>query len=218
MASIVLDVKDVTRQFYDENVSTYERNTVQLQRVRWMREFCGLISDGGKVVDVGCAFGRDVKTFCEWGYDVVGLDFSEKMIERAREYVSRGRFLVGDMREMDFGDESVDGVWAISSFLHLSKGDFEKVLGDVWLMLKDGGVLFVGTYLGEGEGVVADERYGGAGKYYAFYGEEELKGYLERAGFEILMFEAREAESYERARVVELIVKKVFPAANAAGC
>ena len=50
--------------------------------------------DRGTIVDLGCGSGITSRLFCDAGFDVVGFDLSEAMIEMARERVPEAEFQV----------------------------------------------------------------------------------------------------------------------------
>jgi len=68
---------------------------------------------GDTVLDVGCGRGRHALILAERGYDVIGLDLSERAIDVARSRAADAGldvdFRVGDMRE-PVGTACVDGV------------------------------------------------------------------------------------------------------------
>jgi SAM-dependent methyltransferase len=87
---------------------------------RVFREFAFVLelfrtrADGGAILDIGCGPGWTSLFLARAGYEVVGVDISERMIEIARE---RGRrehlaadFVVGDMEDLDLGRRDFDGV------------------------------------------------------------------------------------------------------------
>jgi len=91
----------------------------------------------GRVLDVGCGAGHAVVELAQRGFEPVGLDVSEPMVERARRNAERAgvggrcRFEVGDLEERwrDLGD--LDGVLIIGVL-----GYFEEPLG-VLKILRD---------------------------------------------------------------------------------
>src|SRR5262249_35203031 len=68
---------------------------------------------GRAVLDIGCGPGWTSLFLARAGYEVVGIDISERMIEIARERGavenSPAEFVVGDMEELDLGRYDFDG-------------------------------------------------------------------------------------------------------------
>jgi len=55
---------------------------------------------GKKVLDVPCGVGRVSYFLSKIGYQVTGVDISDKMIKKAKENVKNGEFIRGDMRKL----------------------------------------------------------------------------------------------------------------------
>jgi len=75
----------------------------------------------GKVIDLGCGFGFSSEILKELGFEVVGIDISEKMVKYTR---SKGiEAIVGDFRELEkyFEKDSFDYGISISSLQWISK-------------------------------------------------------------------------------------------------
>ncbi|QSX00039.1 class I SAM-dependent methyltransferase [Haloterrigena alkaliphila] len=69
-----------------------------------------LPADGTRILDLGCGTGRTTTALERMGFDVVGVDFTESYIERARSLFPKPQFLVGDATTLPFDDEAFDGV------------------------------------------------------------------------------------------------------------
>jgi SAM-dependent methyltransferase len=200
--------KDGTKAFYEEHADAYEESTKNLQKEHWINDFIELLPSHAQVLDLGCAYGRDSVVFVKNNFTVTGIDFSEAMITKARLNVPEATFIAEDIREMELKENSFDGIWASAVLLHISKQEAKEVLTKLHSSLKDNGLLFLGMYLGEGEGAIKDNRYEDADKYYAFYSEKELFVLLKDNGFSIVKSVARPKDTYERNDVIELIARK----------
>jgi SAM-dependent methyltransferase len=66
--------------------------------VAWI---AGQIPSGGRVLDLGCGPGLYAERFARAGFDVTGVDFSERSIGYARSRDADVRYLLGDYREID---------------------------------------------------------------------------------------------------------------------
>jgi ubiquinone/menaquinone biosynthesis C-methylase UbiE len=62
-----------------------------------------------RILEVGCGSGMLACRFIREGYDYLGLDLFEEMLQIARKEVPEGRFVQGDMRSLAF-DEPFDAV------------------------------------------------------------------------------------------------------------
>lgn len=106
----------------------------------------------GRLLDVGCGAGREAIAFAELGFEVVGIDLAEKMIERARTLaVERGvkvEFYVGSVTECEFPPESFDYVFfSRAVYSYLPRRELRlATLARLHRMLKPTGLLLVSGY------------------------------------------------------------------------
>ncbi len=109
---------------------------------------------GAHVLDVGCGIGGvDVVLVADHGAGhVTGIDIEPALVERARERVGAlelsGRIdcRVVEPGPLPFGDESFDGVFSKDSLIHVP--DKEMVYAEMYRVLRPGGWLAVGDWLG----------------------------------------------------------------------
>ena len=109
--------QQITQDTYEdpEIVEGYiKRNSLSPKQVDNIKNFSKLIK-GKKVLDLGCGPGHDSYLFSELGFDVVGLDFSNEMIKRAKtlkESESPISFLQGDMKQLPdyFSENEFDAI------------------------------------------------------------------------------------------------------------
>jgi arsenite methyltransferase len=108
--------------------------------------FAGL-APGERVLDVGCGGGLDAFVAAAWvgpGGEVVGVDMTPEMVERAREAAAkvpqaRVRFVLTDAERMPFADDSFDAALS-NGCLNLSPRKVE-LLAEVHRVLRPGGRL-----------------------------------------------------------------------------
>lgn len=161
---------------------------------------------GGKVLDLGCGAGAHSKFLLESGCEVVGIDFSEKMIEEAKRKVPEGKFHVGDILGLDFPTNYFNGVFARASLLHLKKTQMEFVLQKLHNILKDRGLLYVAMKEGSGEKEVFSE-YFKLNRFFALYTETELVKLLEKTGFKVID-KVREPHIREKEIWIQMLASK----------
>lgn len=136
----------------------------------------------GKILDAGCGPGMDTDYFSRQGFDAVGIDLADGMIEYAREN-KQGRFLKMDVAETDFDEEEFDGVCCNAAIFFGPEEHMEKVLRELNRILKPGGVLFVTFKIGEGS-ELRDHGTGEVRQY--FVTADRAEEMLEDAGFDTL--------------------------------
>ncbi|AFK21892.1 class I SAM-dependent methyltransferase [Pyrococcus sp. ST04] len=101
----------------------------------------------GKVLDLACGVGGFSFLLEDHGFEVIGLDVSEEMIEKAREYAksreSRVKFIVGDATNLPFEDKSFDYVIFIDSLVHFEPIELNRVFKEVRRILKPEGKFLI---------------------------------------------------------------------------
>jgi SAM-dependent methyltransferase len=157
-----------TRLFYDLHSREYTHHVLDLHsdalcpaphRDAFVSHVCRQRSENGTralgdhpitIIDLGCGCGRDARHFASLGHNVLGIDFSIEMLKRARDIAPRAHFLHIDVRDLKRAlvDESVDGVWAHLSLMHLPRCDALDVLRALYVAARVGGVLFMSLEMG----------------------------------------------------------------------
>jgi SAM-dependent methyltransferase len=110
----------------------------------------GRLIPGMRVVDAGCGSGRNLVYLLRTGYEVFGVDADDEAIESVRMLAASlapqwpgANFRVEAVERMSFPDDFADVVLS-SAVLHFSRDDrqFEAMVGEMWRILKPGGMLF----------------------------------------------------------------------------
>lgn len=65
-----------------------------------------LAAPGAKILDAGCGTGRVAGYLLEHGYQAVGVDLDEVLIQEAKAVYPAGEWLVGDIATFDYGSLS----------------------------------------------------------------------------------------------------------------
>ena len=93
------------------------------------------------ILDFGCGPGRDLLTFRGLGHLPVGLDGAEHFVHMARDH-SGCEVLHQDFLRLDLPTQRFDGIFANATLFHVPSQELPRVLSQLWLCLKPGGVLF----------------------------------------------------------------------------
>lgn len=112
----VADIYDRTRSFPEH---TMEKIVEVLQEE---------LKDQERILDVGVGTGRFAGPLQKIGFEVIGIDISEKMLGKANER-SIHNLLMGDARTLPFKDSSFDATITVH-ILHLIK-DWKSVLREI---------------------------------------------------------------------------------------
>ncbi|HEX8130660.1 MAG TPA: class I SAM-dependent methyltransferase [Pyrinomonadaceae bacterium] len=121
-----------------------------------------------RILNAGCGTGRNLVYFLREGFDVCGVDLSPEALARVRSlarslaaHLPEENFRLEPVERMSFERESFDAVIS-SAVLHFARDEahWRAMLGEMWRVLKPGGVFF--ARLASSDGVEGDlERLGG---------------------------------------------------------
>ncbi|GLY09737.1 class I SAM-dependent methyltransferase [Pseudobacillus badius] len=100
--------------------------------------FSGYVPQGSRVADLGCGDGYGSRKLHQSGYEVIGIDLSNKMVQLARRFETEGlTFRQGDLSSLPFADEELDAVMAINSLEWTENPS--QVLAEIRRVLKPSG-------------------------------------------------------------------------------
>lgn len=202
--------KFLTLNSYEDNAVEYARNTELLHSEREAKKFIDMLPEHAHVLDIGCGPGRDAKIFADQGLKVVGVDFSAKMINLARQMATRAEFHIMDIEKLEFPKSAFDGIWASASFLHISKKNIPQIFKNIHELLKPEGIFYLSVKKGSGEMLQSDARYGNAQKFWSFFEEQEIITQLKEADFEIVENAITEKKSsYHTHPMIYVFCKKM---------
>ena len=124
-----------TATFYDLMESGMEKMRFSAWRsVLWSK------AEGKRVLEVGVGTGKNFPYYPP-GTDIVAVDFSDRMLARARKRAATGNVKVGlhlmDIQRLEFPDNSFDTV--VATFVFCSVPDPVLGLTEVWRVCKPGG-------------------------------------------------------------------------------
>lgn len=145
-------------------------------------------SDGRRLLDVGCNWGRWSIAAGKLGYTVVGIDPSLKAVLAARRVARQvgieATFVVGDARFLPFCDQAFDVFHSYGVFQHLSKENARTCLTEGARVLRPGGTSLVQM----------PNKYG-----IRQYQQHRRRGFTEGEAFEIRYWTPAELmETFER--------------------
>ncbi|MCM3236748.1 class I SAM-dependent methyltransferase [Heyndrickxia oleronia] len=131
-----------TSQFqWDERAKSWHAKSLNMWLNGSRKEIIPFIENyipKGKFLDLGCGDGFGSYLLFEKGYDVSGIDISEKMIQYAKKKETNHlTFYQGDMLDLPFNDEEFTGMMAINS-LEWTERPLDA-LNEVKRVMKDNG-------------------------------------------------------------------------------
>ncbi len=152
--------------------------------------FISFLKPKSLVLDVGCGAGTKSTYLLDKGLEVVGIDFSEKMIEIAKREVPLATFKVMDIKDMGELQESFDGILAQAVLLHIPKAEVVGVINGLKNKLKDGGYLYIAVKErrpeSKEEEVKVEDDYGYRyERFFSYFTLPEIQKHLSDTGMNI---------------------------------
>jgi SAM-dependent methyltransferase len=102
----------------------------------------------GPALDAACGTGRYAEHLAGAGHQVVGVDSSPEMLDKARERVPAADFLLGDLHRLPLGDNEVNVVVCALALTHLPS--LEPAFAEFARVLRPGGHLLISDLHHEG--------------------------------------------------------------------
>lgn len=150
-----------------------------------------LVSDlpaDATVLDVGC--GDGARTLSNLGGGVgeanaIGLDFSRRGLDLARETVPKARLLQADMTTIPVREGVVDAITAYHAVFHVPRAEHPTVYREFERVLRSGGVLLMTVGTSRHEGTRRNWLGSDHPMFWSTPGSVETYSQLRDAGFEI---------------------------------
>lgn len=171
---------------YNSNPQKYLDQTMNMVPYDWIDKMEKLLPPNAKVLDAGCAYGRDANEFFERGFDVIGVDLSEELLAKGHDKFPNLTLKHMDVRKLDFPKDSFEGIWCNAVLFHLTDPDMVKTLKEFHRVLKKDGILY--TSFQEGEGT--EERISTFGvdapRFFNLKSKDDIEEILVDAGFSLV--------------------------------
>jgi len=159
---------------------------------------------GGRVLEAGCGLGQYVHLLREWGWSVIGVDWTLAPLRESRT-AGRVPLAVSDLRRLAVRAEMVDAYVSLGVVEHDPEGP-DAILREARRVLRPGGMLLVSVPYVNGL-----RRLGGwwirhrglrvrrgGGQFYQFaFSRREIRRIVEANGFRVLS-----ATPYDPARIL----------------
>jgi SAM-dependent methyltransferase len=157
--------------------------------------FSKKVGGRGRVCDLGCGPAQIARYLRDRGVDVLGLDLSAGMLAQAQRLNPDLQFVQSSMLALGLRSESLGGVAAFYSIIHIPRLQVVNALLEIRRVLQPGGLLLLAFHLGS-EDSHHEELFGRPVSLdVAFFRTDEMSGYLRAAGF--VVEQAVERAPYE---------------------
>ncbi|MGD9128925.1 MAG: class I SAM-dependent methyltransferase [Candidatus Woesebacteria bacterium] len=185
-----------TINWYDEHADDYSTKVKSKINLDEIKQLLNYLPKNAKVLDAGCAAGRDSKVLKDLGCEVTGIDLSKELLKIAKKENPGIKFVKADFLDLPFKDKSFDGIWASSSLVHLEiKEQFKKALKEFKRVLKKEGILYfsVQSRVGEKKAGWVKDAHSKEGRFFQFFNMAVLRKIVEELNFEIVKFFIRKS-------------------------
>jgi len=134
-------VNPVAKRHWDEVFSAMEGER-SARSSEWLRPHLkALARTGGRLLDLGCGTGDDVRVLAREGFSPVGLDFSLYALVFARDMYRRGHYVQADLeaRRLPFEDGRFDAVIGRCSLHYFTMATMSRIVDEVARVVEPGG-------------------------------------------------------------------------------
>jgi SAM-dependent methyltransferase len=172
---------------YDAMIDTWEAWSAQIvddPRHEWAADLAARLSNGARVLELGCGGGTRETQDLAARFTLTGLDLSERQLERARTRVPNATFVHGDLTSAEFADGSFDAVVAFYVFNHVPRDLLPGVLARAHRWLADGGYLM--TAFGTSDLAGWEGDFLGAPTHFSSFTPEVNSRLVADAGFAVV--------------------------------
>jgi ubiquinone/menaquinone biosynthesis C-methylase UbiE len=184
----------VAEQYADEFFRELERKPFDREL---LEAFAESVRARGEVCEIGCGPGHISRYLHDRGATMRGIDLSGKMIKWARHLNPDISFAQGNMLALNLPDATLAAIVSFYAIIHIERDKVTRALREMNRVLKPGGLLLLSFHGGEGE-LHRDEWYDKPISIdVTLFGNDEMSGYLDSAGFEAVSFAEREPYEFE---------------------
>ena len=181
------DFRSLVRDGYNKIATLYtSARSMDQPDAKLLDELIEKLEDGATVLDAGCGSGIPVAKRVSGHCSVIGIDFSEKQLELARQQVPNAEFQLADMSTLDFPDDTFDAIVSYYAIFHLPREEHPSLLANFHRMLKLDGYLLISLGTSGGVGIEEDWLGGGAPMYWSNFETNANISMVQEARFDIL--------------------------------
>lgn len=184
------NLSEKTKDIYNRNALEFDKQrNKSLFEKRWLDKLTLKLNQCDRILDVGCGSGEPISGYLiDRGFQLTGIDFSEKTISIASQRFPLHHWIVQDMRNLKL-KQKFHAIIAWNSFFHLKPEEQGPVLEIFAQHTISGGyiLLTIGPKKGEVTGRVNEEEV-----YSSSLSLDEYTANLQDHSFEVLEFIAND--------------------------
>ena len=178
------NIRKLVKLAYDKCAKSYLEDRDLFKNKKYLVKLNALVKPKSKILDIGCGAGIPIDEYLvSCGYLVTGVDMSEKQIELAKKNIPTATYMVEDMSQMDFSENSFDVAVSFYAIFHIPRQEHLDLFKNIYRLLKPGGYFLVTLGSEEWEG---SEAFHGVMMHWSHWGKEKNLKLIKKAGFKII--------------------------------
>lgn len=126
--------EDLTKIFFPRSYSIEDRFVLDITR-----EYLPI---GARILEGGCGLGEKVFFLKRLGYEVIGVDYATKTVDKLNKFMPELDIRYGNLEKLDFPDCFFDGYWSFGVIEHYYNG-YDRIAREMFRTLKPDGYLFM---------------------------------------------------------------------------
>lgn len=160
------DIKK-TIQSYDQFANEMAKKFDELgPRIKDIKEVIDATKkEKPRVLELGCANGRDASDILKYTDKYLGIDGSEKLIKFAKKRFPKAEFEVCTFHELELSNNSFDIVFDFASLFHYDKDSLKEITTKIADWLDDNGTLMMSIKKGKYEKIISQSGFGERTQY-----------------------------------------------------
>jgi ubiquinone/menaquinone biosynthesis C-methylase UbiE len=184
----------VAEQYAEEFFCELERKPFDR---KLLEAFAESVRSRGEVCEIGCGPGHISRYLQDCGATMRGIDLSREMVRWAQRLNPDISFAQGDMLALNLPDATLAAIVSFYAIIHIKRDKVTRALQEMNRVLQPGGLLLLSFHGGEGE-LRRDEWHDKPISIdVTLFGNDEMSGYLEAAGFEAVNIAERAPYEFE---------------------
>lgn len=179
-----------------------------------INNFLKLLNKKAKILDLGCGTGNKTNFIHKKGFNIIGIDSSERAISYAKNNYKNMQFYKGNILNTKFADNSFDAIISTAVMHCLIKSQRLKYIKEIKRLLKKNGILFQLVLSSEDQTKIQQkqietntfiDKYG---LVFHLFTEKELKDYFK--DFQFIKFKLNKKKFRNKTiAVYTMILKKI---------
>lgn len=201
-------------EFWSQVANDYEEKFLNLSIYNDSYDlFCDEIKTSKpSILDIGCGPGNISKYISNKipDADILGIDYSEKMIQLAKKNVPNGEFEVMDCRDINKINKKFDAIISGFCLPYLDGKELNSFFSNVNYLLNDNGIAYFSFVEGNPEDSKLQTNSNGNQSFFNFHLFEDIKEKLEKLrfkNFQIIKVNYKRSETETEVHTI-IITKK----------